>query len=96
MTAISQAFLLRYFSPVPLIEMGLRRALGTHTAEIASYYAIMSGFKSSSHVKMHVDFQFDIGGTMSHAYVTSHEIFNGDLSNICIPHKFLDQIKMNK
>lgn len=37
-------------SPIPIIEMGLRRAKGLDTANISSLYSYINGFKSTSHV----------------------------------------------
>jgi len=72
-------------SPVPLIEMGLRRALGLDTAYIASYNAFLNGFKSTSHVIINHDYGIPSEGTMSHAFVTSFESINLQLKDLKIP-----------
>lgn len=52
MPASLQSIAMLYYSPVPLIEMGLRRAKGLQTSRVASYQAYMNGFFSTSHVKV--------------------------------------------
>ena len=49
-SASTQAFLLSYYSNLSISEMGIRKACGSETAYITSYFAMLNGFKSTSNV----------------------------------------------
>ena len=49
-SASTQAFLLSYYSNLPISKMGTRKACRPEAAHITSYFAILNGFKSTSKV----------------------------------------------
>ena len=94
-SASTQSFLMKYHCDLPIIEMGVRRAFGTESAQMSSFYSVLNGFDSTSLVQSTYNYGVPSKGTMSHAFIMAFMI-NNSIEELNVCEDFLKLLKMDK